>query len=142
MRTAVCLRAALVLRRRHPFCSPHDGKIGSILEVAHTYALFEGSYGILNEKQLAFGESTCGATLRAAPVGSKWACRSEAEGAVCDGEALLDIAALSRIALERCATARCAIETMGALAEEHGYYRCVRGSAKEVNDPHARHPRG
>ena len=100
---------------------PMDVPIGHIPQVAHTYALFEGSYGIMNEKMVAFGESTCGAALRAAPKGSSWRCGDD-DAPLCDGEALLDIGMLSRLGLERCGTARCAIETMGALAEVHGYY--------------------
>ena len=65
----------------------------------------------MNEHQLAFGESTCDALLgmRSSPVSF-------------GGSALFGIAALSRIALQRCKTARCAIELMGGLAEEKGFY--------------------
>lgn len=75
------------------------------------YASIEALYGIVNEKQVAVGESTCaamfGADARKCPT--------------CEG-ALFDIAALSRVAMERCDSARCAIELMGAMAETYGYY--------------------
>jgi dipeptidase len=54
------------------------------------------------------GESTCAANLVSWPRPV--------------GYALFDVAALTRLAMERCATAVCAIKTMGAAAEEHGYY--------------------
>lgn len=43
--------------------------IGHIPQVAHTYALLEGLYGIMNEFQVAIGESTCASKLWAAPKG-------------------------------------------------------------------------
>lgn len=38
------------------------------------------------------------------------------------GKALLHMETLTEIALERCKTARCAIQTMGQLAEQYGFY--------------------
>ena len=43
--------------------------IGYIPQVTHTYAVFEGMYGIMNEYQVAMGESTCASKLFAAPIG-------------------------------------------------------------------------
>lgn len=43
--------------------------IGHIPQVAHTYALLEGLYGIMNEHQVAIGESTCASKIFAAPKG-------------------------------------------------------------------------
>eukprot|EP00456_Euglypha_rotunda_P032666 TRINITY_DN25313_c0_g1_i1.p1 TRINITY_DN25313_c0_g1~~TRINITY_DN25313_c0_g1_i1.p1 ORF type:complete len:202 (+),score=19.04 TRINITY_DN25313_c0_g1_i1:222-827(+) len=84
--------------------------IGSIPQVKHTYGYIEGTYGLINEHQLAMGESTCSAKIAAGvPVSH-------------GGYALMEIGALSRIAMERCKTARCAIHTMGNLAETYGYY--------------------
>lgn len=83
--------------------------IGYIPQVNHTYALIEGMYGIMNEHQVAIGESTCAAKLFAAPVSD-------------GGKALLEISELSQIALERARTAKEAILVMGDLAEKYGYY--------------------
>ena len=82
--------------------------IGYIPQVEHTYAYFDGVYGMMNEHQLAIGETTCSAKTYAAPKP--------------EGEALFDIAELSKVALERCTTAREAIKLMGDLAVEYGYY--------------------
>lgn len=83
--------------------------IGYIPQVAHTYALIEGMYGIMNEHQVAIGESTCAARLFAAPVSA-------------GGKALLEASELTQIALERSKTAREAIQIMGDLAQKYGYY--------------------
>ncbi|RHX98435.1 hypothetical protein DYB36_014368, partial [Aphanomyces astaci] len=77
--------------------------------VATTYGYIDGMYPIINEHQLAFGESTCGAKLWAKP-------------ATQGGKALFDITELARIALERTRTAREAIQLMGDLAVQYGYY--------------------
>jgi dipeptidase len=77
--------------------------------VEHTYAIFEGQYGIMNEWQLAIGESTCAARFWAAPP-------------VAGGKARIEVKELTKIALERCKTARCAIALMGSLAEQYGFY--------------------
>lgn len=82
--------------------------IGYIPQVEHTYAYFDGVYGIMNEHQLNIGECSCGARTRGTPLP--------------EGEALFDIAELSRVALERCTTAREAIQLMGDLGVEYGYY--------------------
>jgi hypothetical protein len=58
-------------------------------------------YGILNEKQVGMGESTCASKLYAAPVGPSGGGK---------GKALFDISELSQIALERSSTAREAIQ--------------------------------
>lgn len=93
--------------------------IGYIPQVAHTYALIEGLYGIMNEHNVAIGESTCGAKLFAAPVSA-------------GGKALLEASELSQIALERAKTAREAILIMGTLAEQYGFY----SAEWNVNNPY------
>lgn len=85
--------------------------IGYIPQVEHTFALIEGMYGIMNEHQVAIGESTCAAKLWAAPKGD-----------IGKGRALLEASELSQIALERSRTAREAIRTMGELAVQYGFY--------------------
>ena len=73
---------------------------GEIPQVSHTYAYLYGSYGMINEKQLALGETTIGQRRELSnPTG------------------MFDIGELTKIALERCTTARDAIKTMGSLAE-------------------------
>eukprot|EP01047_Picozoa_sp_COSAG01_P069755 COSAG01_NODE_10404_length_2175_cov_2.057322_1_plen_644_part_00 len=83
--------------------------IGTIPEVAHTYAYFTATYGLMNEHQVGFGESTCACLFGAKPVNK-------------GGHALLSIDTLTQIALERAKTAREAIATMGELAVKHGFY--------------------
>jgi len=83
--------------------------IGHTDEVEHTYAYLDAPFPIINEHQVAMGESTCSGKLYAFPR-------------FAGGRALFDMTALTRIALERCKTARCAIVTIGSLAEEHGFY--------------------
>lgn len=100
--------------------------IGFVPEVAHTYAYWDQDYGLMNEKQVAMAESTCGARFGA---------KGRHEG----GAALFDMYELSKIGLERCATARCAAETMGKMAEEHGFFAGLAlggaGEAQVVADP-------
>ena len=94
---------------------PKDGQaetqaIGSIPQVAHTYAYFEGNYGMQNEHQVGIGESTCSAVFGSVARGQP------------NGTALLSVNELSRLALERAATSRDAVKLMGGLAEQHGFY--------------------
>ena len=81
--------------------------LGYIDQVEHTYAYIDGVYGVINEHQLAIGECTTGAKVYTQPEA---------------GVRIFDIAAMSRVAMERCTTAREAIELMGALAVQYGYY--------------------
>jgi len=83
--------------------------IGHIPQVNYTYAYSWASYGLMNEHQVAFGESTTSGRLAANSLAH-------------NGTALFSNQELSRIALERCRTARCAVELMGKLAEESGFY--------------------
>ncbi|KAJ8604794.1 hypothetical protein CTAYLR_001067 [Chrysophaeum taylorii] len=81
-------------------------------EGTETFAFVDGTYGIMNERGLAIGESTCAGVLTARPA---------SEG----GQALVDVRELTLLAMEQCATARCAVETMGRYAETYGYYGAV-----------------
>lgn len=83
--------------------------MGYIPEVSHTFAYFEATYGVMNEKQVGLGESTCSGVFAALSI---------ADG----GKALLSIDQLSQIAMERASTAREAITIMGSLAEQYGFY--------------------
>ena len=90
----------------HP-ATPRSTPIGFIPQVRHTFAYIDGNYGIMNEHGLMFGECTDGAhnTCTAEP-----------------GKRIFYSSELARVALERCKTAREAIELMGALIEQYGYY--------------------
>ena len=91
--------------------APADVPMGTIPQVPATYGYVDGTYGIQNLHQLSIGESTCDARLAMTP-------KPVQHG----GNALFGVTQLSRIALQRCKTAVCAIQTMGDLATEHGYY--------------------
>jgi len=83
--------------------------VGYVPQVESTYGLFESLFAIMNDQQVAIGESTCGgrfgdnAVPRSCPT--------------CEGP-LVDVGAISLIALERCDTALCAVEMMGEFAEK------------------------
>jgi dipeptidase len=90
--------------------------IGEIPQAPHTYAYYDGNYGIVNEHGLMMGECTNGARYQPGFV--------TAEQAQKDGKhiRLMYSSELSRIALERCKTAREAVQLMGSLIDEWGYY--------------------
>ena len=98
---------------------PQSIPLGFIPQVEHTYAYFEGNYGIMNEHQLMFGEATNGAKVTAEPK---------------PGKLIFYSASLSRVALERTKTAREAIKLIGHLIETYGYYGT--GETLPVADPH------
>jgi dipeptidase len=95
---------------------PETPLIGSIPQVRHTYAYFDGNYGIMNEHNLMFGECTNGAKYEPDHVTEEEARRT---GTHCR---LFYSAELSRIALERCTKAREAVELMGSLIDTYGYF--------------------
>lgn len=74
---------------------------------SNTYAYFDSSYGIINEKGLMIGECTCGAKCTPEPEPNK---------------RIFYSAELSRVALERCTKAREAVELIGSLILKYGYY--------------------
>ena len=105
----------LVTHERGPLYKPVEDQVlskplGHIPQVRHTFAYFDQEYGMMNEKGLSIGESTC----RARTVG--WS------QDLPHGRNLFSIHELTKVALERCATARCAIKTIGDLASQHGFY--------------------
>lgn len=83
--------------------------IGFIPQVNHTYAYKEATYGVMNEKQVAIGESTCSGVFAAL-------------GKHQGGHALLSVDQLSYIAMERASSAREAVQIMGDLAVTYGFY--------------------
>jgi len=91
-------------------CTPTKplGQIPQI--VGRTYAYTDAGYAVMNEVGLGTGESTCSSVFGASPIGKH------------GGKALLCIDELSRIALERCNSSRCAVQTMGDLAVQYGFY--------------------
>lgn len=95
---------------------PETPLIGKIPQAAHTYAYFDGSYGIMNEHNLMLGECTNGAKFMPDPVSQEEAKKT---GKHCR---IFYSAELSRIALERCKTAREAVALIGELIDEYGYF--------------------
>lgn len=77
---------------------------GKIPQVKHTFKFLDTAYPCLNEKQLAFGETTI-----------------SGKDTLLNPKGLFKIEELQRIALERCSTARQAIELMGELVKKYGY---------------------
>ena len=89
-------------------------------QVPHTYQYFQSCYSFANEHGLIISETTQGGAR-------------ETTGNV--GEAILTIRNLQRIALERCTSAREAVQLMGELAVEYGYFgSCNRGECVNVID--------
>ena len=97
---------------------PTTEAIGFIPQVEHTFAYFDGNYGIMNEHQLMFGECTDG---------------SKTDNAQPGPERLFYSAELARVALERCTTAREAVELIGHLIDTYGLYGT--GETLPVADP-------
>mmetsp|Transcript_43081 Transcript_43081/g.74691 ORF Transcript_43081/g.74691 Transcript_43081/m.74691 type:complete len:734 (-) Transcript_43081:517-2718(-) len=96
--------------------------IGFIPQVSATHAYIEGQYPMMNEHQLAMGESTCGAKL---------VTPTTAQG----GAAMMNSEDMMGIAMERTKTAQEAIKLMGSLAEEYGYTTQINdGTQNSYND--------
>lgn len=89
--------------------------VGTIPQIAETWAYWDIDYGMMNEWGLSVGESTSNAKTVGWPKD------------VAYGYNLLGIEDLSKIALERCKTAKCAAQTMGDLAVQHGFYSADSG---------------
>jgi len=86
---------------------PANKPIGYIPQVPQTYTYYEGTYGIMNEKQLSIGETTCPSKVTPKPDG---------------GKRLFYSAELMRVALERCDNAPAAVRLIGQLIDQYGYY--------------------
>lgn len=69
----------------------------------------------MNEFQVGMAESTCSGVFSTSAVGN-------------GGKALLSIDELSRIGLERCDSSRCAVQLMGDLAVQYGFYGADGGT--------------
>jgi dipeptidase len=87
--------------------------LGKIKQIAHTFSVV----GNINEHQVSMGETT-------------WDGREELQ----DTTAIMDYGSLMYISLQRAKTAREAIEMMGQLVEEYGYYST--GESFSIADPH------
>lgn len=95
--------------------------LGYIPQVPYTYQYFQTCYSFANEHQLIIGENTLGGSIET--TGNR-------------DEAIMTIRNLARIALERCTTAREAVQLMGDLAVEYGYFGSAnRGECLTVIDP-------
>ena len=97
---------------------PQTVPIGYIPQVQHTYAYFDGNYGIMNEHQLMFGECTDG---------------SKTDNTMPGPNRLFYSAELARVALERCKLAKDAVLLIGELIDKYGYYGT--GETLPVADP-------
>jgi len=86
--------------------------LASIPQVEETWAYWDMNYGMQNEWGLSMGESTCTARTVGFPATPDKPY----------GKCHVGINDLSKIALERCKTARCAIQTMGDIAVEYGFF--------------------
>ncbi len=82
---------------------------GYVPQVPHTYGLYEAGYAIMNEHQVAIGESTCAARFFGVPV-------------TYGGKAHIEINEMTRLGLERGKTARETIQVMGDMAVKYGFY--------------------
>jgi len=82
---------------------PDAISVGDIPQVPETYAYINAAYPIMNERQLAIGETT---------FGGKIGLKSD--------EGILDCPELYRLALERASTARDAIRIIDQLTKQYG----------------------
>ncbi|MEN6560059.1 MAG: C69 family dipeptidase [Acidobacteriota bacterium] len=91
-----------------------------IPEAPHTYGYIHGSFGYMNDKQVAIGESTIG-------------CQAKMVNPT--PAAKLDLTMLTLLGMERGGTAREAVQVMGQLAEKYGYGFHDDGEMLAVADP-------
>lgn len=98
--------------------STRGAEVAFIPEVNHTYGYFTGSYGIMNEHQLMFGE--CTDYTKVQPDFDR-------------SRRIFYSSELSNIAAERCTTARDAVILIGSLIDEYGFYGT--GETLPIADP-------
>jgi dipeptidase len=91
-----------------------------IPQIPHTYGYIHGTFGYMNDNQVAIGESTVGNLKR---LENKTPTPK------------FDITMLTFLAMERAKTAREAIKIMGELAEKYGYGFTDDGEMLAVADP-------
>ncbi len=89
---------------------------GKIPQADATWGYLAAAYAVMNERQVAIGESTFGG-------------REE----LVSEQGLIDCDTLTRLMLERASTAREAIQIGGALLEQYGW--CDAGEALTIADP-------
>lgn len=97
--------------------------IGAIPQVAQTYGYWDGTYGHLNDAGIAIGESTCSGVFASTAVGH-------------GGHALFSIDTLTKLAMERMNSSKAAVQFMGKLAEEFGFYGAsggTEGGSENIN---------
>ncbi len=81
--------------------------LGYIPQVSSTYGYYTASYGMINDQNLMSGECTDYAKVEL-----------DAE----EGKRIFYSSELSNVALERCTKAKDAVEMVGSLIDEYGYY--------------------
>jgi len=92
--------------------------IAEIPQVEETWGYWDTEYGMQNEWGLSIGEST------ATAMTAGWAATKDKPW----GHNRVGIEDLTKLALERCKTARCAVQTMGDVAVQQGFYSADTGS--------------
>jgi dipeptidase len=90
---------------------------GRIPQVSETFGYLSPAYAVMNERQVAIGESTF-----------------EGRPELASAKGLIDCETLTRLMLERAATAREAIRIGGALLDKYGW--CDVGEGLTIADPH------
>ncbi len=98
--------------------STRVAEVAFIPEVNHTYGYFTGSYGIMNEHQLMFGE--CTEYTKVQPDFDR-------------SRRIFYSSELSNIAAERTTTARDAVMLIGSLIDQYGFYGT--GETLPIADP-------
>lgn len=96
--------------------------LGEVTYDKPTNQYVHSMYSFINDKGLAMGESTCG-------FSNNFPHSKKIRDAWSRDEGILDCYCLQDMALENCSTAREAVEYMGAMLDEYGWY----GAAECIN---------